>query len=182
VNILDPRILAGEVLSWTEEREKYQQTKIEPLHDLYRLSDHVLFTDSETRRGFSMHSSEFIARVQKLNPLIYVRHQLNFEDDWGLYADIGGKLVYLSGFPKGWMSEFSWAPTDERDLPTEEKRGWRTVLVLLMGKGLLTYPEVVEEFGESEGFNSERWAVYTQPYRNRDEGQVVALNISNAFE
>lgn len=182
MNILDPRILAGEVLPWAEEREKYQKTKIEPLHERCRLWDHELFTDPETRRGFCLHSSEFIARVQQLNPLIYVRHQVNFEDDWGLYTDIGGKLVYLSGFPKGWMSEFSWAPKDENNLPTEEKRGWRTVLVLLMGKGLLTYQQVIEEFGESEGFNSERWAVYTQPYRNLDEGQVVALNISNAFE
>jgi hypothetical protein len=182
VNIIDRRILAAEILPYEEELAKYRETKIEPLHDLYRLSDHESFRDFERRKGEVLHSSEFVLRVQNINPALYLHHQINFESDWGFYADIRGKLVYLSGFPKGWMTEFSYALIDQRNLPTEERRGWRTVLLRMLSKGMLSWEQVVSEFGDSEGFNSERWAVYTAPYRNSDYGQVIARNVANEFQ
>lgn len=129
-----------------------------------------------------IHSSEFIYRVQKLNPLLFVQHQINFPDDWGLYIEILGRPIYLSGFPKGWLTEFSYSLVDERNLPTEERRGWRTVALRLMAKGVLDWQTVISEFGDSEGFNSERWLIYTAPYRNLDSSQVVERNLTNEFD
>lgn len=180
--IVDRRILDGRILPYPEEAERYRETKIEPLHDLYRLSDHESFRDFERRKGEVLHSSELILRLQNINPVLYVHHQLNFESDWGVYTDLCGKLVYLSGFPKGWLTEFSYTLIDHRNLPTEERRGWRTVLLRLMGRGILSWEQVVNEFGDSEGFNSDRWLVYTAPYRNSDSGQVIARNVANEFD
>lgn len=180
--VLDRRFLDGEFLCPQEALEKYSATRIEPMHDLYRLYDHQSFCDFERRKGEVLHSSEFIYRVQKLNPLLFVQHQVNFEDDWGVYVDLLGRAIYVSGFPKDWLTEFSYAFVDERNLPTEERRGWRSVLLRLMAKGVLEWEAVVNEFGHSEGLNSERWLIYTAPYRNQNGSQIVARNLANEFE
>lgn len=168
-----------EYLPSGEALERYKAEKIEPALDRYRLWDHNSFRDFHRRKGQVLHSSEFILRINRLNPDIFVEQQLNFPDEWGFYLDMASGRVYLSGFPKGWMTEFSYCLVDERDLPTDEKRGWRTVLVRLMGRGALTWEQVESEFGDSEGFNSERWKIYSAPYRNADGRQIVELNLSN---
>ena len=144
-------------LPYGEALAKYKAEKIEPILDSYKLWDHDSFRDFHRRKGQVLHSSEFILRINRLNPGIFVQQQLNFPDEWGFYLDVAYRAVYLSGFPKGWLTEFSYCLVDERDLPSEEKRGWRTVLVRLMGRGALTWEQVESEFGDSEGFNSERW-------------------------
>lgn len=180
--VLDRRFLDGEFLVPKEALEKYRLTKIEPLHDLYRLYDHESFKDFERRRGFVLHSSEFIQRVRKLAPRLVVQHQINFEDDWGFYVDVCGKLVYLSGFHNGWLTEFSYTFVDQRNIPTEERRGWRTVLLRLMGRGVITWKQVVREFGNSDGLNSDRWMLYTEPFRNRNGVRCVERNLANEME
>lgn len=182
MSVLDARFLSGEFLSPAEALEKYQKTKIEPLHDRYRLFDHEAFKDFERRRGFVLHSSEFIYRVQKLNPCVIVQAQLNFPGEWGLYVELNNKLVYLSGFHGGWLTEFSYTLVDERDIPTEERRGWRTVLLKLMARGILAWEEAVEEFGHSDGLNSDRWMMYTEPYRNRNGQRSIERNLDNEME
>jgi hypothetical protein len=180
--VLDRRFLDGEFLAPEEALEKYRATKIEPLHDLYRLYDHESFKDFERRRGLVLHSSEFIYRVCGLNRQIVVQRQINFEDEWGFYVDTCGKLVYLSGFHQGWLTEFSYSLVDHRNIPTEERRGWRTVLLRLMGRGVLSWEQAIREFGNSDGLNSERWMVYSAPYRNRNGAWCVARNLANEME
>lgn len=180
--ILDQRFLDGEFLIPAEALEKYRVTKIEPLHDRYRLYDHASFKDFERRRGEVLHSSEFIYRVLELNPQIVVRHQINFEDDWGFYVGILNRLIYLSGFHNGWLTEFSYTFVDKKDLPTEERRGWRTVLLRLIAKGILTWEQVVGEFGNSDGLNSERWFLYSEPFRNGNGARCVERNLNNEME
>ena len=51
-----------------------------------------------------------------------------------------------------------------------------------MAKGVLNWENVVQEFGHSEGLNSERWLIYTAPYRNWDGAQVIQRNLANEFE
>ena len=58
--VLDRRFLDGEFLCPQEALEKYSATRIEPMHDLYRLYDHQSFCDFERRKGEVLHSSEFI--------------------------------------------------------------------------------------------------------------------------
>lgn len=167
---------------WDSAKERYIQTKIEPMLDLYRQSDHDWFKDFSRRRGVAMHSSDLIFKLQKLNPHIQVQQQINYENDWGLYIESLGKIRFLTGFPKGWLTEFSYAITDDRDLPTEERRGWRTVLVYCLAKGAVAWDQIVAEFGEPEdGFNEARWCAVTADIRHGGD-EIFARNVANSMD
>jgi len=167
---------------WEETRERYIHDKVEPLLTTYRQSDHEWFKDWRRRKGEVMHSSDLIFRLQRLNPHIQVQSQVNFPDDWGLYSTERARIQFLTGLPKGWLTEFSYALVDDRDLPTEERRGWRTVLVYLLLKGAITWEQVLAEFGEpQDGFNDTRWCEVTADFRYGGE-QTVQRNIGNAME
>ena len=171
-----------EFLPYEEAKEKYIAEKIEPTLSLYRQSDHDWFKDFSRRKGEVMHSSDLIFRIQKLNPHIFVQQQVNFIDDWGLYTSAMGRIQFLTGLPKGWLTEWSYAFVDDRDLPTEERRGWRTVLVYCLGKSALTWDQVIQEFGEpKDGFNDARWQDATAEFRQGAD-QIFQKNIANALE
>jgi hypothetical protein len=167
---------------WSSARERYIQTKIEPMLDQYRLYDHEWFKDFNRRRGEAMHSSDLIYKLQLLNPHISVQQQINFSDDWGLYSTAGGKIQFLTGLPKGWLTEFSYSIVDERNLPVEERRGWRTVLIYCLMKGAIEWDTTLKVFGEPlDSCNEERWATVTHDFRYGGE-QTVQRNIANLME
>lgn len=167
---------------WEQARERYIEKKIKPLLQLYKQSDHDAFKDFMRRRGEVMHSSDLIFRIQKLNPHIFVQQQYNFENDWGLYTSALGRVQFLTGLPKGYLTEFSYALVDNRDLPTEERRGWRTVLVYCLMKGALSWEQIIEEFGEpTDGFNEQRWCEITADFRHGGD-QVFQRNVANLLE
>ena len=167
---------------WDEAKERYIAERIEPTLQLYRQSDHEWFSDFNRRKGEMMHSSDLIYRLQQLNPHIVVQSQYNFSADWGLYSSALGRVQFLTGFPKGWLTEFSYAFVDDRDLPTEERRGWRTVLVYCLMKGAITWEQVLAEFGEpQDGFNEQRWAETVADFRYGGD-QLAQRNIQNALE
>lgn len=167
---------------WSEARERYIHDKIEPILQTYRQSDHDWFKDFHRRKGEVIHSSDLIFRIQKLNPRIFVQQQVNYPDDWGLYTEALGRIQFLTGVPKGWLTEFSYAIVNERDLPEEERRGWRTVLIYCLMKGALEWNGVVREFKEPEdSFNEERWCAVTSDFRFGGD-QMVQRNISNVVE
>src|SRR5690242_12247226 len=143
---------------WEEARARYVEQRIEPLLDRYRQSDQDWFSDFNRRRGVCLHSSDLIFKLQRLNPHLFVQQQVNFPDDWRLYLDCGGRIQYLSAVPKGWMTEFSYGIMDDRNLPVEERRGWRTVVLLCLMKGALTWTQVLKSFGDpKDGYNDTRW-------------------------
>lgn len=167
---------------WEEARERYIQEKIEPDLQRYRERDQDWFSDFWRRRGECMHSSDLIYRLQNLNPHIQVQQQVNFDDEWGLYTTAVGKLQFLTGLPKGWMTEFSYAILDAHNLPKEERRGWRTVLVYCLLKGALTWGQVLDDFGEpQDGFNEVRWQETVRDMRLGGE-QMFQRNIANAIQ
>ena len=167
---------------WSEARERYIETKIEPTLSLYRQSDHESFKDFSRRKGVVIHSSDLIFRLQRLNPHIFVQQSYNFENDWGLYLSALGRIQFLTGMPKGWLTEFSYALVDDRDLPTEERRGWRTCIIYCLMKGAITWKQVLAEFGEpQDGFNEERWMSITADFRHGGD-QVFHRNIANIVE
>lgn len=167
---------------WEEARERYIQTKIEPLHDQYRQSDHDWFKDFNRRKGTPKHSSDLIFELQKLNPHTIVQQQINFPDDWGLYIESLGRIRLLTGVPKGWLTEFSYSLVDDRDLPLEERRGWRTVLIYCLMKGAISWEQVASKYGDPEdGFNEERWMTVTMDFRHGGD-EIVQRNIANSLE
>lgn len=148
------------------------------MHEMYRLSDHNDLKDLIKRAGRWMHSSELILRVQQLNPRVYVHQQINYPDQWGFYVERQSRLMYVSGFPKGWLREFTAILVDERNLMEgDELRGWRAVLLKLLEKGLLRWEQVLRTFGDVEGVNAHRWRRYTRIYREDDSSQLVERNI-----
>ena len=176
------RMKADEFEPWEEARERYITEQIEPTLQRYRQSDHNWFKDFSRRKGEVMHSSDLIYRLQQLNPHIFVQQQYNFENDWGLYTSALGRIQFLTGLPKGWLTELSFSIVDERDLPVEEKRGWRTVLIYCLMKGAITWEQVLAEFGEpQDGFNDYRWQEITADFRHGGD-QQVQKNIANLLE
>ena len=168
--------------NWSEAKERYTQTKIEPLLQLYRQSDHEWFKSWNRRKGEMMHSSDLIFRLQRLNPHIFVQQSYNFENDWSIYLGMGGRIQYLSAVPKGFLTEFSWAVVDDRNLPVEEKRGWRTVVVMCLCKGAISWKQVLQEFGESkDGWNDARWQDATIDIRWGEDG-IWLRNQGNLVE
>jgi hypothetical protein len=162
--------------------EKYRQEKIEPQLQSYRLWDHESFKDFSRRKGEVLHSSRFIHRLRTLEPRFIIQQQINFPDDWGLYVQRGNRLIHICPITKGWLTEFSYTTVDRDNLPSDPCWGWRTVLVRCMGNGVLTWDMVVKEFGNSTNANSERWQMYTAPFRNRHSRGVVHRNLKNHFE
>lgn len=173
---------ASDFEPWEEARERYIEKKIEPILQLYRQSDQDWFSNWHRRKGEMLHASDLIFRLQKLNPHIFVQAQVNFPDDWGIYTSAMGRIQFLTGFPKGWLTEFSYALLDDRDLPTEERRGWRTVLIYCLMKGALTWEQVVKEFGEpSDAWNEMRWQEVTADVRHGGD-EVFHRNLTNLLE
>jgi hypothetical protein len=162
--------------------ERYVAEKIEPALERYRQSDHDWFKSWSRRKGEVMHASDLIFRLQKLNPHIFVQNQINFSEDWGLYSSAMGKIQFLTGMPKGDLTEFSYAICDERDLPLEERRGWRTVIIYCLLKGAITWDQAVAEFGEpQDGWNEQRWCEATAEFRHGGD-QITQRNIGNVLE
>ena len=167
---------------WREAKERYITERIEPLLTTYRQSDHDWFKDFSRRRGECIHSSDLIFRLQQLNPHIFVQQQINFPDDWGLYTSAHGRIQFLTGVPKGFLTEFSYAIVDDRNLPTEERRGWRTVIIYCLLKGAITWEQVLAEFGEpNDGWNEQRWCETLADFRHGGE-QTVQRNIANLVD
>lgn len=157
---------AVEFLPLEEAILKFKGERIEPQLETYRLSDHNDLKDFHKRSGQWMHSSELIYRVMCLNPRIFVEQQVNYPDQWGFYIDVLGRQRYASGFPKGWLREFTAILVNDKNLMEgDEVRGWRHVLVRLMGLGLLSWAQVVKTFGNSEGPTAERWQKFTWMFR-----------------
>lgn len=155
-----------EFLPLEEALLKFKGERIEPQLETFRLYDHHELKDFHRRSGQWMHSSELVHQVTRMNPRIFVEQQLNYPDQWGFYVDVRGRQRYVSGFPKGWLREFTAIVVDSRDLMEgDEIRGWRHVLVRLMGLGLLSWAQVVKTFGNSEGANAERWQKFTWMFR-----------------
>jgi len=176
------RAKPDDFLPYDEQRGRYIAEKINPMLQLYRQSDHEWFKDWSRRKGEMIHASDLILRLQKLNSHISVQNQVNFPDDWGIYTSAMGRIQFLTGFPKGWLTEFSYAMVDDRDLPTEERRGWRTVLIYCLMKGALTWEQIMKEFGEpSDSWNEMRWQEVTMDVRHGGD-EVFQRNIANLLE
>src|ERR1035437_4714199 len=179
--VRDARAQNTQFEEWDEARERYCAEKIEPLLQTYRQSDHDWFKSFSRRKGEVIHSSDLIFRLQHLNPHIFVQQQVNFDDDWGLYSSAMGRVQFITGMPKGWLTEFSYALVDDRALPLEERRGWRTVVIYCLMKGAITWDQAILEFGEPrDGFNEQRWAEVTADFRHGGEG-ALHRNIESAL-
>jgi hypothetical protein len=151
-----------------DEAVAYLQSKNEQDLKRYRWHDQDEMTDCQRRIGRRMHHSDLARRVTRLNPAIFFEQSINFKDSLGFYHvdPITGAKTYLSSFDKGEMPEFSFILCDYQDIPEQEVRGWRTVLVRLLTLRALTWRQVEEEFGDPiSDLNARRWYAETKQFR-----------------
>lgn len=145
------------------------QEKDAEILEKYYINDQADLANADARAGHRMHHSEFMLKVQHLNPEIFIEQQINFPDDLGFYTlDVAGVKRYLSSFPKGYIREFSYVVLDKQGLPCDEVRGWRTTLWRLLRVGMLSWPDVHRVFGEAQGAHRDRWLQMTFPFRARE--------------
>jgi hypothetical protein len=145
--------------------------------------------------GPRIQSGEMVCKLRKLIPSVKVldgmpghlalyvpRHRGEIEarlDEWEqeqVEASTRGRKrqnqfflyhKYVGGFPKSELQEFTTIDIDNANLGTKEHRSWRTVLIGLLRQGLISYADVVREFGDvgsdSRGW---RWRDSTRLWRN----------------
>jgi hypothetical protein len=114
-----------------------------------RYEDQSDFKNKERQMGKLLHSSEFVRRVQKLNPDLIVEDSKAVNGCAAFYLVRNGKREYTNAsFKKGWISEFSIIHTDAADLPVRVDYGWRTCLVRLLKFSAITWQQVLQVFGD----------------------------------
>lgn len=134
------------------------------------------YRDDRARVGRVLPSGEFLAKVQKLVPELYITDG-RIVGDVALFRvypqpqeRLGGRdFEYLFYCPTGLLPEYSIYEFDTaRDVPIREKlRGWRTVLLRLIRMGLLTEETCDQEFGVAIGPASNVWYRKLYEYRNK---------------
>jgi hypothetical protein len=130
------------------------------LTDENRIPDQDLLEDKKMALGMPMLVSEFIRRLERLNPRLVIKPggvrnavqiRYPFKNKEGVE-----ELEYVGGFyvDEKVLPEYSAVIVDNRGLPLREVRGWRTVLVPLVERGILSLKQVELTFGKATGQRS----------------------------
>jgi hypothetical protein len=166
-NLGDKRLGLEDGLAFSKERTAAMQ-KAKGLI----LDDQEELEDRDLAEGTPLEWQEFLRRLQKAAPTILVkdgapgslalyRPKRNDEFDpetWDpTRPDWHNAHVYVTGFPKKKLAEFSAITTTEWGVAHREIRGWRTVLINLIQQRALAYRQAVREFGEPNGARGTRW-------------------------
>lgn len=135
--------------------------------------------------GPRLQFSEFVSRLRRLVPSLKVLD--GSPGNVALYAPRNSKELeaatlswqhdksvfflrnkYVGGFPKKEIHEYSGLDVEEfTHLANKEIRGWRTVLIMLIQQGLVSYKTVVKEFGDvGTDRRGWRWLEATRKWRN----------------
>lgn len=124
-----------------------------------KIPDQEILENREAALGHPMQPSEFILRLQKLNPKILIEKGGVRNSVAVRYVPWGqAQKVYVTGFPVDMpLPEFSAVVVDDQGKPWRELRGWRSVLLALVRKDLLTLEQVKLTFGYPTGQRSTLW-------------------------
>jgi hypothetical protein len=148
------------------------------------------YKNDDARAGQSMHHAELILRLRKYIPNLW-ETEGRIEGDLALYLIYpcpqtklnGADYEYVGYIPSGFMNEFScWEFQKDKDILVREKntapnglpgRGWRTPLLRLIKKGLITEDQCRQEFGEAVGPASTVWHRTLYLHRNSKKLEVI---------
>jgi hypothetical protein len=156
-----------------------------------RHADQEEFRKFDEREGRRMHTSDFLLKLHKLIPSLFVKEGV-VGNDLALYevadqpqAKWGGKnFSYLGFIEFGSLKEYStYEFNEKRDVMVREKeRGWRTTLLRCIKAGLLTEDQCNREFGFPSGRASTVWYKQLHAYRNlRSETPVQKMDETPAL-
>ena len=153
-------------------------------HDLLRPDGDVCRTQYEAQAGRRLLRSDFVRRLQKLNPQLQYERSVNYPKQGGLYfvglrgneqGSIEQGKWFVAGLPHEVVNEFStpmtvpavvpalngveWQTIDRVD---HQEPGWRSILLTLLKLNLLTPAEIDKEFEITKGRSSQRWQAALQ--------------------
>lgn len=125
----------------------------------FKVKDQDVLEDQAAALGHPMQPSDFILRLQKLNPRIIIEKGGVRNSVAVRYVPRGQvDKVYVTGFPVDIpLPEFSAIVVDNEGKPFRELRGWRSVLLALVKKDLLTMQQVKLTFGYPTGQRAILW-------------------------
>ena len=132
----------------------------------HRLPEQDKWKESERRLGRGMTHVALFNYVRKFIESVVMETSFNDPAVAGFYShDTRGKR-YLVAFNTGFLPEWSIITTDRADLPIKERRGWRTVLLHLLKRKVITFSQVSEIVRTHYGYAPADWNKYWWIYTN----------------
>jgi hypothetical protein len=152
-----------------EEELARQKELSDAASEQYRWVTKEEYEEIEPRIGHIMHSTVFLGKLKKLGlPVWYAEHPL--KGRYKLVLEKGQGTFEPSSIAwvqSGFMPEYSIMRFDEHDVPLDERmRGWRTILMQILLKRLLTEEQIISEFGRATGPASEKYNNFCYEIRN----------------
>lgn len=169
------------VEEYSERRhESTSSQTIEAYHEQKEMSDDAAkqyqwvhpseYADEGPRKGRIMHSSELINRLRKIGLKCWYRDHPQPRKLTLLVQKNGGLLPPEVGcwVQSGFMPEYTVMGFDDHGVPLAEKyRGWRTVLLQLILKGMIKEKIAHRTFGVAESPVAGRYNATLQTFRNQ---------------
>ncbi len=134
----------------------------------YQIVSYAEYKDTRPRVGRIMHSSELINRLRHMGISCWYRQHPHADKLILMVQKQTTSPLEIAGWVQaGWTTEFEILRFDSRGLMVDSRyRGWRTVLLQLIIKGVLTEQAVKEEFGLPVGPASTRYLRTLYDFRN----------------
>lgn len=153
---------------------------LEAYHEQKELADGVAkeyqwlhpseYADEGPRKGRIMHSSKLLSLLRKCKLCCWYRKHPQPGKITLVIQRGGGQVEPEVGCwaQSGYMPEYTVMGFDDHGVPLAEKyRGWRTVLLQLVLKGMLREKQVDKIFGKAKGPVSARYNMTMQSFRNQ---------------
>lgn len=133
-----------------EQLQEQHEINVESTKDA-RFEDQNILEDEAPRIGRKMHHEKFISVLRRGGVRCWY-NQNPFKGIIGLravregYEQLGAQ--YICGVKLGWTTEYDTLHYDDKGLPLNKKTiGWRSVLLMLISKGILTENQAHQLFG-----------------------------------
>lgn len=137
----------------------------------YRMEDQELLTDSKPRKVNILPTRDFVRKLQSNGIKCFTFNNPLMPQTVGLWAKgrLSNEMIYIAYLQVPCMYEWSVLRLDRHGLPNgEDFRGWRTVLLQLIEKGILTENQAHKIFGRpTESLVSRRYRKSLYWFRNR---------------
>ena len=140
--------------------------------DEYKWCSKEEYEDIQERIGRVLHRSELVTMLREKLKLNCWYREHPHQDKLTLLVQRTSNDEPIVGcwVKNGYMPEYTVMGFDERGVPVAERhRGWRTVLLQLILKGLLTEEKAHAVFGKAERRCSERYNSILYGVRHRTE-------------
>ncbi len=157
-----PEMLSGEEQLARQRERSYDAASSQ------RVANQNDFADPRPRLGRVLHHSEIISRLRQAIPTLHVRD--GAPGNIALYKPTpnGAELTYLGYCYIGENPEYSSYLLGANDVPTAERRGWRTTLLRLIIGGHLTESKCLRLFGNpTNGATATYWRRELYKFHNR---------------